>query len=63
LLTKPPRQLCFDCHEEKDIAAVKAHASAGERSCVECHDPHLGKDKNLLKPSARTVATAKEGSK
>ena len=34
---------------EKDMIAVKAHAGDPQGSCVACHDPHAGKDKNLLK--------------
>jgi predicted CXXCH cytochrome family protein len=56
LLVKDRRQLCFDCHEEKDMAAVKAHAAAPQMTCVDCHDPHAGKDRNFLKP--RSVASS-----
>jgi predicted CXXCH cytochrome family protein len=48
--------MCFDCHDDKDIKAVKAHLGAGEKSCITCHDPHVGQDKNLLKPAARSAA-------
>jgi predicted CXXCH cytochrome family protein len=56
LLLKAPGKLCFDCHEEKDMAAVKAHAGTAGKSCVECHDPHSGKDKYLLKGAAAKAA-------
>lgn len=49
LLLKDQRQICMDCHDEKDMAAVKGHAGQSQKSCTECHDPHLGKDKYLLK--------------
>jgi predicted CXXCH cytochrome family protein len=52
LLKKNVNLLCADCHDQKDIAAVKAHASIGTQSCTVCHDPHVGTDKNLLKPAA-----------
>jgi len=55
LLLKEPGKLCFDCHEEKDIAAVKAHADPN-KSCTACHDPHRGQDKFLLKPEALKAA-------
>ena len=53
LLAKSVLQLCGDCHEQKDIAAVKGHAGIGDKSCVECHNPHVGDNKNLLKPAAK----------
>jgi len=52
LLKKAPAALCLDCHEQKDLAQVKAHAAAGTKTCTDCHDPHAGKDKNLLKTPA-----------
>ena len=52
LLAKNILKLCGDCHEDKDLKAVKAHAGAEGRSCVACHDPHVGKDKFLLKAGA-----------
>jgi predicted CXXCH cytochrome family protein len=54
LLSKPSGQLCLDCHEEKDLAKVKAHLDAPKKNCIECHDPHLGTDKFLLKPAVKT---------
>jgi predicted CXXCH cytochrome family protein len=56
LLTKDVIQLCGDCHDDKDLKAVKGHAGAEGKSCVVCHDPHVGTDKNLLKPSAKPKA-------
>ncbi|SPE53407.1 hypothetical protein SBV1_1710038 [Verrucomicrobia bacterium] len=58
-MLKGPQQLCFDCHEEKDMVAVKAHAQNGTKSCVACHDPHWGTDKYLLKPPAKTSPAGK----
>ena len=57
LLIKERAKLCFECHEEKDMAAVKGHAGQLQKSCLECHDPHLGADKFLLK----TAGTAGGG--
>jgi len=56
-LKKAGNAMCFDCHEDKDIKAVKAHLGALDKSCVVCHDPHVGADKNLLKPAARSAAS------
>jgi predicted CXXCH cytochrome family protein len=58
MLKKSVVALCYDCHDQKDIAAVKGHADLGAQSCVKCHDPHVGQDKNLLKPSAKNPAAA-----
>jgi len=33
---------------------VKGHANTDKKSCVECHDPHAGADKNLLKAAPNT---------
>jgi len=49
LLAKNILKLCGDCHDEKDMKAVKGHAAAAGQSCTACHDPHVGKDKYLLK--------------
>jgi len=53
LLLKERAQICFECHEQKDMAAVKAHANVLQKSCLECHDPHFGQDKYLLKTAAK----------
>ncbi|HUC85920.1 MAG TPA: cytochrome c3 family protein, partial [Candidatus Acidoferrales bacterium] len=52
LLAKNILQLCGDCHDDKDLKSVKAHAGNEGKSCVLCHDPHVGKDKFLLKAGA-----------
>jgi predicted CXXCH cytochrome family protein len=54
LLKKALPALCLDCHDQKDLAAVKGHAGTGDKSCMDCHDPHVGTDVNLLKPSAKS---------
>jgi predicted CXXCH cytochrome family protein len=52
LLAKNIAQLCGDCHDAKELKAVKAHAGNENKSCVVCHDPHVGKNKFLLKTAA-----------
>ncbi len=53
LLIKDGRQTCFECHDEKEMAGVKAHQRAvAARNCSECHDPHQGEDKHFLRPGA-----------
>jgi predicted CXXCH cytochrome family protein len=54
LLIKGRAKLCYECHEEKDLAAVKGHSGQLQKSCLDCHDPHLGADKFLLKPGAKS---------
>ena len=52
LLVKNILKLCSDCHDDKELKAVKAHAGTESKSCVACHDPHVGGNANLLKPAA-----------
>jgi predicted CXXCH cytochrome family protein len=52
LLAKDVLKVCGDCHDDKDLKAVKGHAGAEGKSCVVCHDPHVGVNKFLLKASA-----------
>jgi len=54
LLVKNLLKLCGDCHDEKDLKAVKGHAEAAGKSCTACHDPHVGRDKFLLKAVRET---------
>ena len=58
LLVKSVDKLCFDCHEDKDIKQVKGHENAGTQSCLSCHDPHVGKDKYLLRSIAKNSTAA-----
>jgi len=55
LLLKSPATLCLDCHEQKDLQAVKGHADAAGKSCLQCHDPHVGTDKYLLKAGGKNA--------
>ena len=56
LLLKAPAVICMECHEEKDLKEVKGHAGASGKSCIECHDPHFGQDKNLLKAKSKPAS-------
>jgi predicted CXXCH cytochrome family protein len=49
-------KLCFECHEDSDLKKVQAHANTENKSCIDCHDPHIGQDKNLLKPGKLSVS-------
>ena len=60
LLKQDLLKVCAECHDAKDLKAVKGHAVAEGKSCVVCHDPHIGKDKFLLKVSPVDKAAGKE---
>jgi len=61
LLVKQVPALCQDCHDPKDLQKDKGHQGMGNTSCLQCHDPHVGLDANLLKPR-KDVAGAKKDS-
>ena len=46
LLKDEPDKLCTMCHSEGLIRLTKSHQEL--KGCLECHTPHLGKDKYLL---------------
>ena len=46
LLRDKPANLCVKCHSEGLIRMSKSHQQS--RNCVECHNPHLGRNKLLL---------------
>lgn len=45
-LRQKPENLCVICHSEGLIRMTESHRKT--RKCLECHNPHLGKDKRLL---------------
>jgi predicted CXXCH cytochrome family protein len=49
-LTKDAPELCFDCHDVKDAAIVKAHQNQpiAKADCLQCHDPHQSKAPKLM---------------
>lgn len=62
LLVTARKQLCFECHEEKDLAKSQGHARMADKSCLDCHQHHVGENKYLLKsevlrPSPNETAT------
>ena len=59
LLIKNPQQLCGECHEPKDMAAIKDHKDMGTTACLVCHDHHVGSNKGLIKPPKTGAAPAK----
>ena len=59
MLAKNIMKLCGDCHDDKDLQAVKGHAGAAGKTCTLCHDPHVGSNQSLLKASALNPAAGK----
>ena len=49
LLTKPQRELCFECHDSSMLDNDPFHARiSDEQKCSECHDPHGAGNRQLL---------------
>ena len=46
-LMMPKERICFACHEES--AALRLHAPAKDKMCVDCHDSHSSNQKMLLR--------------
>ena len=61
LLVKNKEKLCSDCHEAAEINAVKSHAAGVGRSCLACHEAHVGQDKYLLTAAGRAAAASTKG--
>lgn len=53
VLLDEPAKLCLNCHDIDDLTEGTHAGDAGERSCVECHDPHGGADRFFLKRTER----------
>lgn len=47
VLTKAPKEICNKCHYGEKIMTIPDHSKPGE--CLDCHNPHFGKNKLLLK--------------
>ena len=47
LLLESPGVVCLLCHVGENMMKIAAHKQPGE--CLDCHNPHLGKDKKMLK--------------
>jgi len=47
LLQESSKQLCSQCHIDDSITMIEEHMQ--ERECTFCHNPHVGKDRFLLK--------------
>jgi len=47
LLMEKSRDLCGKCHAKGFILAIEEHKQ--DKECISCHNPHLGKNRFLLK--------------
>ncbi len=47
MLKKIIPDICFTCHDEKEIRGKPAHE--GQNNCIECHDPHASNEEKLIK--------------
>ncbi len=57
LKTAPAVELCARCHQGATFTTREQHQQYGDRSCVECHDPHASTRQFLLRePGAPTTA-------
>lgn len=50
-LVKEVPQLCYSCHEEKNILKEVVHSPLKEGDCFSCHDNHSSKGEHLLSAS------------
>lgn len=46
-LLEAPEKVCIPCHTEGNI--IKPAEQCKPNECLDCHNPHLGKDRRLLK--------------
>jgi len=46
VLKKQGTVICFPCHEKGKYLETPVHQQA--KSCLDCHNPHMGKNRNLL---------------
>ncbi len=46
MLSKP-EEICHNCHSDEKVMNIPDHSKPGE--CLDCHNPHLGKNRLLLK--------------
>lgn len=57
-----PSTLCARCHTGPTFTTREQHQSYGDRSCVECHDPHASARRFLLRPEPTAApATPADG--
>jgi predicted CXXCH cytochrome family protein len=58
----PIRDLCLDCHDERDIYSRAYHVGEGQRDCTACHHPHGGDNRFFLLPQRPPPTSPANGS-
>ncbi len=48
LLKNQGRELCFFCHNSKQVLKGDTHLNIEDGECIECHNPHGGEDRYML---------------
>ncbi|NOY60272.1 MAG: hypothetical protein GXO75_15285 [Calditrichaeota bacterium] len=48
-LLQPQPQLCYQCHEDFKEQFAVLHGPVASGHCTACHNPHMAKNKKLLK--------------
>ncbi len=46
ILIKKPDALCLTCHPGKEVVKIEGHEKI--ENCLECHNPHVGKNRSML---------------
>lgn len=54
LLDEPVPELCYRCHEERDIELIPDHSTETASECLNCHVGHASPIKGLLRKDAAT---------
>jgi len=54
-LLEPEPELCYQCHEDFNIAYEYLHGPVAGGYCTSCHDPHRSKTNKLLKRSGQEL--------
>ena len=49
LLLRTGQSLCLYCHDMKQVLASEVHKDINNTNCTECHNPHGGDDKYILR--------------
>jgi hypothetical protein len=49
LLVRTGQSQCLHCHESGEIFKTAVHQDNKDTNCTECHNPHGGEDRNILR--------------
>ena len=57
LLKREGNQVCFKCHDNKNIGLDKSmvHTGLKQGQCIDCHNPHASQEPKLLKARGTEV--------